>query len=210
MFPNKHNTYKIELLLSNFRTWFGICGLSRGYCQTVRTMASNRGLFVLLHDFHSRIGQSGMGIYHSHLPVVLFLSNNFIFIFQYNVKSQKHKNMFILLSPVCYDGNRDQWTVWCISLLSAKTQNPIHICSMYDRVSVGNSSSLQGMNTLSLFNSKMLGFQKVTQKKENLISIKMCVEHRDVFFYALVKHSYCFNVVGNLNLNCLDDLNLDL
>lgn len=90
--------------------------------------------------------------------------------------------MFILLPPVCYDGNRDQWTVWCISLLPAKTQNPIHICSMYDRVSLGDSSSLQGMNMLSSFNSKMLRFQQVTQKK-NPIRIKMFVEHKDVLFY---------------------------
>lgn len=88
---------------------------------------------------------------------------------------------------------------------------------MYDRVSLGDSSSLQGMNMLSSFNSKMLGFQQVTQKK-NPIRIKMFVEHKDVLFYplfyALIKDSYCFNVVGNLNLNCfffeLDLLNLDV
>lgn len=79
---------------------------------------------------------------------------------------------------------------------------------MYGRVSVGNSSSLQGMNTLSLFNSKMLGFQQVTQKKENIISINMFVEHKDVFFCRSSLRFLLLNVVGNLNLNCLYVLNL--
>lgn len=57
-----------------------------------------------------------------------------------------------------------------------------------------------------------------SHKRKTLIGIKMFVEHKDVLFYplfyALIKDSYCFNVVGNLNLNCfffeLDLLNLDV